>query len=256
MERWALITGASSGIGRELAEVCADHNWNVVLAARSQERLTVAADELRAVHRVQTRVAPVDLGVSGAPERLFQALSGVPISLLINNAGFGTYGPFAETDLSVQTEMIQVNVTALMQLTRLFLQPMLQCGSGRVLNVASTAAFQPGPMVSAYYASKAFVLSFSYALADELQGTGVTVTTLCPGMTRTEFQKRANMTAKESLPTMSPRTVAEVGFRGMMQGKRVVIPGLMNRVGAFLARRAPFRLTSAVVRKVHEPGPA
>ena len=110
-------------------------------------------------------------------------------------------------------------------------------------------------MVSVYYASKAFVLSFSYALADELQGTGVTVTTLCPGMTRTEFQKRANMTAKESLPMMSPRTVAEVGFRGMMQGKRVVIPGLLNRVGAFLARRAPLRLTSAVVRKVHEPGP-
>jgi uncharacterized protein len=131
---------------------------------------------------------------------------------------------------------------------------MLQRGSGRILHVASTAAFQPGPMVSVYYASKAFVLSFSYALADELKDTGVSVTTLCPGMTRTDFQKRAGMKEKRSLPMMSPRTVAEAGYRGLLRGKRVVIPGLMNRIGAFLARRAPLRLTSSVVRKVHEPG--
>jgi uncharacterized protein len=254
MEQWALITGASSGIGREFAEVCADNGWNLVLTARNQERLTIAAEELRAVHKVQTRVAPIDLSLPEAPEQLFRALSGVPISLLISNAGFGTYGPFAEANLAVQTEMVQVNVTALMQLTRLFLEPMLQRGSGRILHVASTAAFQPGPMVSVYYASKAFVLSFSYALADELKDTGVSVTALCPGMTRTDFQKRAGMKEKRSLPMMSPRTVAEAGYRGLLRGKRVVIPGLMNRIGAFLARRAPLRLTSSAVRKVHEPG--
>jgi short-subunit dehydrogenase len=252
MEKWALITGASTGIGRELAEVCAAEGWNQVLIARNQDRLKIVAEELRAVHKVQTRILPVDLSVNGAAEKIFGALKDVPISLLNNNAGFGTYGDFAESAFSEQSEMIQVNVAALVQLTRLFLQPMLERSNGRILNVASTAAFQPGPKVSVYYASKAFVFSFSYALADELQGTGVTVTALCPGMTKTEFQKRANMKEGGPFGVMSARAVAEQGFHGMMRGKRVVIPGAMNWIGAFFARRVPLRLTSAVVRRVHQ----
>ena len=130
---------------------------------------------------------------------------------------------------------------------------MLARGAGHILNVSSTAAFQPGPNVNVYYASKAFVFSFSYALADELQGTGVTVTVVCPGMTRTEFQKRAQMREGGRWPMMSARSVAESAYRGMMKGKRVVIPGFMNRIGSFLARRSPLRLTSVIVRKIHEP---
>jgi short-subunit dehydrogenase len=252
MEKWALITGASTGIGRELAEVCAADGWNQVLVARNQDRLKLVAEELRAVHKVQTRALPVDLSTIGAAEKIFAALRELPISMLINNAGFGAHGAFADTALSEQSDMVQVNVMALMQLTRLFLQPMLERKSGRILNVASTAAFQPGPNVSVYYASKAFVFSFSYALADELDGTGVTVTALCPGMTKTDFQKRADMKEGGPFGMMSARSVAEHGFRGMMLGKRVVIPGMMNRIGAFFARRVPLRLSSAVVRRVHQ----
>jgi hypothetical protein len=207
---------------------------------------------LRAVHKVQTKALPVDLSATGAAEKIFAALKDLPISVLINNAGFGRFGAFADTVLSEQSDMVQVNVMALMQLTRLFLQPMLERKNGYILNVASTAAFQPGPKVSVYYASKAFVFSFSYALADELEGTGVTVTALCPGMTKTEFQKRADMKEGGPFGMMSARTVAEQGLRGMMLGKRVVIPGMMNRIGSFFARRVPLRVSSAVVRKVHE----
>ena len=253
MDKWALITGASSGIGRELAEVFAENGFNLALVARNQERLGIAAEELRAVHKVQSKVLPVDLRIAEAPARIAETLSGLEISVLVNNAGFGTYGPFAQSGLSSQTDMMQVNMVALVQLTHLFVKPMLARRTGRILNIASTAAFQPGPMVNVYYASKAFVFSFSYALAEELANTGVSVTVLCPGMTRTEFQKRARMKEGGPFPMMSARAVAEIGFRGMMKNQRVVIPGVMNRIGAMLARRAPLRLTSAIVRKIHEP---
>jgi short-subunit dehydrogenase len=253
MDKWALITGASSGIGREFAEVFAENDFNLALVARNQDRLSIAAEELRAVHKVQSKVLPVDLRLPEAPAKIAEALSGIEISVLVNNAGFGTYGPFAQSDLPSQADMMQVNMAALVKLTHLFVQPMLARGAGRILNVASTAAFQPGPMVNVYYASKAFVFSFSYALADELANTGVSVTVLCPGMTRTEFQKRARMKEGGPIPMMSARAVAEIGYRGMMKNKRVVIPGTLNRIGAVLARRAPLRMTSAIVRKIHEP---
>ena len=251
MREWALITGASTGIGLELAEVLADAGFNLALLARNLDRLQVVSDELRAVHRIETRVLPIDLSVPGAAAKTFESLRDVPISALVNNAGFGTYGPFAQSDLPSQSGIMQVNIVALVELTRLFVQPMLGRRAGRILNVASTAAFQPGPMVSVYYASKAFVFSFSYALSDELKDTGVTVTALCPGMTKTEFQKRANLRESHSWPMMSARAVAEAGYAGMMKGKRVVIPGVFNRIGSFFARRVPLRLTSAIVRRIH-----
>ena len=168
MENRALITGASSGIGRELAKVFAANGFCLVLVARNESRLNQLAEELRATNKLEVMVLPQDLSKPGAASAIFSRLAGSPISVLVNNAGFGSYGPFAKSSLDVQTEMIQVNVMALVQLTHLFLQPMLAQRSGRVLNVASTAAFQPGPMMSGYYASKAFVYSFSYALANEL----------------------------------------------------------------------------------------
>jgi short-subunit dehydrogenase len=250
MNEWALITGASAGIGLELARSFAVRNFNLVLTARNEGRLNEVADELRSAQKVDVLVVPNDLARPQAPAEIFDAVRGTPISVLVNNAGFGTHGPFAQTELGVQKQMLEVNIAAVVELTHRFLPPMLERGHGRILNVASTAAFQPGPTVNIYYASKAFVFSFSYAIAVELAGTGVTVTTLCPGMTRTEFFQRAHMQPR-NWAMMEPRAVAEAGFRGLMKGKRVVIPGLLNQISSFLAKRMPPRLTSAVVRRIH-----
>jgi short-subunit dehydrogenase len=252
MEKWVLITGASEGIGRELAGVFAENGFNLVLVARNEGRLNELAAELRTAHSIQARVLPQDLSQADAAWEIFQKSRETPISVLVNNAGFGSYGRFVETEVALQTRMMQVNMTALVQLTHLFVQPMLARRSGCILNLASTAAFQPGPMINIYYATKAFVHSFSYALADELSGSGVTVTSLCPGMTRTEFQQRAHLHEGGLWPMMSARAVAVAGYQGLMKGKRVVIPGLLNRIGAFLAKRAPARLTSIVVHRIHQ----
>jgi short-subunit dehydrogenase len=253
MNDWALITGASSGIGCELAKLFAADRFNLAVVARNEDRLDQLARELQSRHGIQTKVLAKDLSSATAPQEIFDALHDSPVSVLVNNAGFGRYGLFAQGDLKIQTGLMQVNMTALVQLTHLFLQPMLARGSGRILNVASTAAFQPGPMVNLYYASKAFVYSFSYALAEELKDTGITVTTLCPGTTRTEFFTRAHMRMAGGWPAMNPGTVAKIGYRGLMQGKRVVIPGLANKILSAFAKRVPARLTSAVIRRIHQP---
>jgi uncharacterized protein len=252
MNEWALITGASAGIGHELADIFAAHHFNLALVARDETRLRALAADLEARHNIKTRVLPQDLARPGAAAALFEALRDTPVSVLVNNAGFGGYGRFAKLDLGLQTDMMQVNMVALVQLTHLFLQPMLARGAGRILNVASVAAFQPGPTVNVYYASKAFVYSFSYALAEELAGTGITVTALCPGTTRTEFFQRARVRMTRPWPLMEARVVAEAGFRGLMKGKRVVVPGLMNRLMATLSPCAPAWLTAGIVRRVHE----
>ena len=254
MGNWALITGGSTGIGRELAEVFAGNGFNLALVARSRERLEVVGRELAAEHKIEVRLLARDLSQAGAAEVIFENLRDTPISVLVNNAGFGSYGPFVDAGLEVQTEMMRVNMAAPVRLTHLFVQPMRARKTGYILNVASTAAFQPGPFINIYYATKAFVLFFSYALADELRDSGVKVTALCPGLTKTEFQKRAHLGEGGPWPMMSARVVAEAGYHGLMKGKRVVIPGFFNRIGALLARRAPYRLTSAVVRRIHRVG--
>jgi uncharacterized protein len=251
MNEWALITGASSGIGRELAAQFATHHFHLVLVARNEARLRQVADGLRARHGIQTQVLATDLSLPSAPQELFDALRGTPVSVLVNNAGLGFHGPFAEADLREQTEVMQVNMTALVQLTHLFLQPMLARGEGRILNVASTAAFQPGPLINVYFASKAFVYSFSYALAEELDGTGVRVTVLCPGTTHTDFFARGHFGPVRAPFTMDPERVAAIGYRGLMQGKRVIIPGAANQITSALARLAPQRLVVKAVRWIH-----
>jgi short-subunit dehydrogenase len=251
MNSWTLITGASSGIGLELAKLFAADQFNLVLVARDEARLNQLAAELRTRHGIQVKVLARDLSAPSAAQEIFEALTDTPISVLVNNAGFGAYGPFAKADLRTQSDMTRVNMTALVELTHLFLRPMLARGSGRILNVASTAAFQPGPNVNVYYASKAFVYSFSYALSREVESSGVTVTVLCPGTTRTEFFVRAGMRPAGRWPMMDAREVAQTGYRGCLRGKRVVIPGLMNRLGALLAKLAPAWLTTGVVLKIH-----
>ena len=256
-EEWVLVTGASAGIGCELAKVFAARGYRLVLVARNEARLSKLAGQLASEHGVQTRILPKDLSLPNAASEVFAELERdkLPISILVNNAGFGLKGDFAKASLPVHVEMMQVNLTALVQLTHLFLQPMIARGKGKILNLASTAAFEPGPLMAIYYASKAFVFSFSYALADELAGTGVTVTTLCPGPTRTEFQARAGTGRSKRIASiwmMEADEVAKRGFEGLMTGRRVVIPGFMNKLGFILAKCSPIRLAAKVARKVVE----
>jgi short-subunit dehydrogenase len=248
--KWALITGASAGIGLELAKVFAANGWNLVLVARNEARLNELRQELKSSCQIESQVIAQDLSSPGAASRIFNAAKEKDVSALVNNAGVGAYGPFAEAPLETQINMMQVNMRALVELTHLFLQPMIAKRHGRIMNVASTAAFQPGPTVNIYYATKAFVFSFSYALSVELEATGVSVTALCPGMTRTEFFERARLPGKPGL-AMDPAKVARIGYDGMIKGKRTVIPGALNKIMSFLARRTPPALTSRIVRRIH-----
>lgn len=252
----ALVTGASMGIGLELSRLLARDGHDLVLVARSRDKLEALAVELRAQSGVSVRVVARDLADPEAPREIFDELgaAGVAVGVLVNNAGFGSYGLFAETDTEKELELLQVNVVALTHLTKLFLPGMIARRRGRVCQVASTAAFQPGPLMAVYYASKAYVLSLSEALSNETEGTGVTVTALCPGPTETGFVAAAGMEKSKLFEAnvMDARTVAEAGYRGMMEGKRVVIPGVRNSIMARVASLAPRGLVTRVVRRVQE----
>jgi short-subunit dehydrogenase len=253
-KKTALITGASTGIGRDLAELFARDGYNLVLVARSGQTLEELAVKLKSQFGVNVEVIVQDLSIPDAPQKIFDQLKNRPIDFLVNNAGFATHGPFATSDPSSQLGMLQVNVVALTHLTRLFLPGMLQRGSGRILNVASLAAFLPGPLMAVYYATKAYVLSFSEALTNEVSGSGVTVTALCPGPTKTEFQKRAGIDSSLLFKTkvMDSMTAARIGYRAMMRGRRVVVTGGMNKISVFAMRFVPRRMTAAVARKLND----
>jgi short-subunit dehydrogenase len=246
----ALVTGASAGIGKELARVLApDHD--LILTARRVEELSALAAELRAAHGATCHVFPADLADPRGPRQLFDAVAaaGLAVDVLVNNAGFGDHGPFADADLGKLLRMIQVNVTAVTELTGLFLPGMRARGRGKILNVGSVAGFQPGPLMAVYYATKAFVNSLSEALDDELSGTGITVTCLCPGPTQSEFRAVAGIRQGFSVARqMDTRAVAEAGVRGMRRGKRLVIPGFRNRLLIFVERFLPRRVVTAAVR--------
>jgi len=253
----ALVTGASSGIGWELAKLFAEDRRDLVLVARNRKKLDQLARDLTAAFGISVRVIVRDLADPKAPPQIFAELTQVKITIdtLVNNAGFGVYGQFAKTDLSKELEMIEVNVQALTQLTKLALPGMLERRSGYILNVASTAAFQPGPLMAVYYASKAYVLSFTEALANELEGSGVIVTALCPGPTETEFQKDAGLeeTRLFTGPLVSDaRSVAVAGYEGMKHRRRIVIPGIGNKLLAQSVRFAPRRLVTAIARRIQE----
>ncbi len=254
MKETALITGASSGIGLDLARLFAKDGHDVVLVARSEGKLREIAAELERVFGVTAHVIVADLAQADAPRRVVEQLP-VAIDVLVNNAGLGVAGPFAERDLDKQLEMIAVNVAALTALTGLLLPPMIARRRGRVLNVASTAAFQPGPLMAVYYATKAYVLSFSEAIADELRDSGVTVTALCPGPTATGFAAAAEMTESRLFNVMKPSSSADVaraGYEGMKRGKRIVIPGVKNWMVAESVRFSPRRMVTTIARKLQE----
>jgi short-subunit dehydrogenase len=230
----ALITGASSGIGLELAKLFARDGYDLVLVARRREKLEALGAELGQRHGIRFRVIAADLADPAAPAEIMRQVgaASVTVDVLVNNAGFGELGAFVKTDLDTAGRMIEVNVTALTALTKLFLPGMLARRRGRILNVASTAGFAPGPLMAVYYATKAYVISLSEALAEELRGSGVSVTVLCPGPTLTEFQEVAHMQSTRlfRLPgvVMSGESVAMAGYAGLMRGKRMVVPGLFQ----------------------------
>jgi hypothetical protein len=249
----ALVTGASAGLGAEFARLCAADGYDVVLVARSAPRLAALAASLASTYSVKARPLVADLSSPAAPPEIFAQMSGTPVDLLINNAGFGVRGAYAETDWARESSLMQVNMVSLAHLTKLFLPEMLRRRSGRILNVASTAAFVPGPFMAVYYASKAFVLSFSEALSNEVEGTGVSVTVLCPGPTRTEFAEAAGIADSKLFhgPTMGAAEVALVGYRAMMAGKPSVIAGARNRWTMRGARLIPRSWIAATTRKLN-----
>jgi short-subunit dehydrogenase len=258
----ALVTGASGGIGEEIARRLAADGHDLVLVARSEPKLRELATELSAKHKIEARVITCDLAKPDAAAEVVGKLDkmslGSPIDILINNAGYASYGAFAETELSSELSMIQVNIVTLTHLTKLLLPGMIARKRGRVLNVASTAAFQPGPLMAVYYATKAYVLSLSEALANEVLGSGVTVTALCPGPTKTGFQARAKMEESKLLrgkDIMSSAEVAKAGVDGMMRGKTVVVPGAQNRLMTQAVRFLPRNVVTRMVRSAQERNP-
>ena len=257
-ENYTLITGASGGIGLEFAKVFAAHGHPLILVARSGDKLRQIEEEIEKKYQVQTEILLKDLSKPSAAKELFEEvqLKGWDVEVLVNNAGFGLYGFFADEKWDEESEMIQLNITTLTELTKLFLGPMRQRKKGRILNVASTAAFQPGPLMSIYYATKAYVLSFSDALANELKGTGVSLSCLCPGPTVSDFQKRARINMEIPLfkasGVMTAEAVAKAGYAGMMKGKAVIVPGLTNKLTPLGARLLPRTWITAIVRWLQE----
>lgn len=249
----ALVTGASMGIGLELARCFAADGYDLILNARSADLLEKLAAEFAAKYKVQVATAAADLGASGAGSALARTLEerGLKVDVLVNNAGYGLAGAYAGSDFKAEMGMIDLNIRALAELTHIYWPRMLANRRGGVLNVASTAAFQPGPLMAIYYASKAFVLSFSEALWKEAEGTGVHVSCLCPGPTESHFRERAG-TGKTKLTNLgTPMTAASVarqGYRGFARNRRVVITGMRNR---FLARMTPFLPRKTLLGIVH-----
>jgi short-subunit dehydrogenase len=250
-----LITGASSGIGRELAKCFAADGCRLILLARKRHALQELADELRKTHKTQSEILPADLAEPSAPGNIFAHLQGhgTKVDVLVNNAGFGAQGQFAQLPADRQLDMLQVNITALTHLTRLLLPAMIARRHGGVLNVASTAAFQPGPGMAVYYATKAFVLSFTEAIAEELKGTGVIVSALCPGPTDTNFAAEANARFSNLFKkrAMSAEAVARIGHGAFRQGRVVAIAGLRNQLLAFSVRLAPRSLVRKIAKALN-----
>ncbi len=253
----ALITGASSGLGLEFADLLAARKVDLVLAARRQAPMDKLAAELRTRYGVDVVVEPIDLAAPGAAARLKTTLDerSIRIDILVNNAGYGLHGDFLETPIERTSDMIQLNITALTELSHVFGREMAARGSGQILLVASLLAFQAVPTYAAYAATKSYVLAFGEALHDELRPQGVVVTSLCPGHTETGFDAAAGAPVSPMLRllTMQPRPVAESGIRALSQGKASVIAGFMNNVVAFSNRLTPRSMQRASMRKVLGP---
>jgi short-subunit dehydrogenase len=249
---YALITGASSGIGFELARLFAKDSHNLVLVARRGERLKQLSRDLEDHYKIKTLVIAKDLIQSQAAQEIYDMLkqNDITIDYLINNAGFIVYGHFADTNWSEENKMIQLHIATITHLIKLFLPEMLRRNNGKILNVGSTGSFVPGPFNAVYCATKNYILSLSEAIAAELAGTGVTVTALCPGGTKTEFAEKANVknSSGNFFQYMEAEQVAKIGYEALMKGKRVVVPGTLNKLQIFSTRFIPRILVSKLIK--------
>ncbi|GHC61241.1 SDR family NAD(P)-dependent oxidoreductase [Ulvibacter litoralis] len=251
----ALVTGAASGLGYELALLLAKDLFQLILVDIDAENLEQTKVAIQKEFDVPVTIITKDLSVPNVAQDIFDALNGTPIDVLINNAGFGVFGTFDNTDWERESRMLQLHVMTTTHLTKLLLPGMVERGTGKILNLASLAAFQPGPLMSLYYASKAYILSFSEAIANELKGTGVTVTVLCPGQTKTCFQEvvsEGNTDNKIHFNMGCPADVALCGYKAMLKGKTVVIPGALNKFISKLPRFLSRNTATAIVRKIQE----
>lgn len=255
----ALVTGAASGLGLELAMLLGKDHYNLILVDVDREKLLQAKESIAKSHSCEIDLMYKDLGTSTAAEEIFNSIGGQTVDVLINNAGFGIFGSFIETDWKREEEMLNLHVLTTTHLTKLVLKGMVERGNGKILNMSSLAAFQPGPLMSLYYASKAYILSFSEAIANELKGTGVTVTALCPGQTKTCFQQTVSngngvchSENKINFNIASPEAVAKYGYKAMQKGKTVAIPGNLNKLLSKLPRFVSRRTATSVIRRIQE----
>ncbi len=253
-----LITGASSGIGYEFAKIYAKKGYNLVITARRKNNLDRIKQELESFDTsICVDIIVLDLSKQNSAKELYEVVKqrGILIDTLINNAGFGVYGNFIETDIEKEIDMIELNIKSLVVLTKLFLKDMVSRNNGTIINVASTAAFQPGPLMSVYYASKSFVLSFTEAIRNEVRDTNVNISVLCPGPTDTEFEKSASLEESSlftKLKVMKPEKVAIIGYKGINRNKSVIIPGILNNILITFNKIIPRVLVINIVRKLQE----
>lgn len=253
----ALVTGAASGLGYEFAVLLAQDGYDLLLVDINESALAQAKQKIAVAHSVRIDSFIFDLSKPQVAAEIYARIQNRNVEVLINNAGFGLFGYFSETEWKTEEAMIQLHVMTLTHLTKLFLKDMLAKGKGKIMNVSSLAAFQPGPLMAVYYASKAYILSFSEAIANEVKGTGVTVTVFCPGLTKTNFQSRAASisNAKESkinFHTISPQDVARYGYEAMKAGKRLAIQGFFNKLTSMLPRFVPRSVSLSMVRRIQE----
>ncbi len=251
----ALVTGGASGLGYEFAVLLAQDSHNLILIDIDSDKLTEAKNELETKYSIQVTTLTKDLSIQNISEKIFEEIGNSPIDVLINNAGFGLFGTFAETDWDREAAMLNLHIMTTTHLTKLVLKGMIERKSGKILNMSSLAGFQPGPLMSIYYASKAYIISFSEAIANELKGTGVTVTVLCPGQTKTSFQEVVSEKTSENKISFNmgcPKEVAAYGYQQMNKGKVVVVPGAINKIISQLPRVFPRNMAANIVRKIQE----
>ena len=255
VNKTALVTGAASGLGLELSMLLAKDSYDLILIDIDKTKLDLAKAKIEKENSVEINLLTKDLSQPNIANEIFQELNGKSIDILVNNAGFGLFGTFSETDWERESDMLNLHIMTTTHLTKLLLKGMVERGSGRILNMSSLAAFQPGPLMSLYYASKAYILSFSEAISNELKGTGVTVTVLCPGQTNTSFQSVVSESSSENkigFNIACPKSVALYGYKSMMKGKTVAIPGIINKFLSSLHRFLSRGMTTKIVRNIQE----
>jgi uncharacterized protein len=251
----ALVTGAASGLGFEFSLLLAKDSYNLVLIDIDAKKLEYAKKRIQKAHNTTVQILVKDLSKPNIAQDIIYDIKDTQVDVLINNAGFGLFGSFSVTDWQRESEMLNLHISTTTQLTKLILKGMVDRGNGKILNISSLAAFLPGPLMAIYYASKAYILSFSEAIANELKGTGVTVTALCPGQTKTSFQEVVSSTScknEKAFNMACPIEVAKYGYAAMLKGKTVAIPGRFNKFLATLSRFVPRKMTTSIVRKIQE----